>query len=332
MNRRKGITLTEVMVTMFVMAIGLLALLTLFPLAALNMAQSIQDDRVGHCVANAEAIANMFWDFRPAKDNITDPDPKNPRPHTGMYFLSPGSGPQPADDSPSWPIYIDPVGFKATGASQTWVGGVANRMRRLGSPWLVWNEVGTQQQFMMQNFVLPDDFIFDGGGVPRGATNLGLQREGRYSWAYMMRRPRTAEPKIVDLTIVVYAQRGLYSTGVAAGEVPAAKATGTATQNFINVTMNPEPGNPQQANTTMRKGIWVLDISSSVGTETTKFGPVHAHFYRVQNIIRRGSLNYILELQTPLKANVTQLLFMENVVDVVDRGSGWQSPHPRDDT
>jgi prepilin-type N-terminal cleavage/methylation domain-containing protein len=44
-SRSRGITLTEVLVAIFIMGIGLLALLSLFPLGALTMAQAIKDDR-----------------------------------------------------------------------------------------------------------------------------------------------------------------------------------------------------------------------------------------------------------------------------------------------
>src|SRR5262245_30461446 len=57
--RRSGLTLIEVLVAIFVMAIGLMALLTLFPLGALRMGQAIQDDRAAHVCRNAEALATF---------------------------------------------------------------------------------------------------------------------------------------------------------------------------------------------------------------------------------------------------------------------------------
>ena len=52
MNRR-GATLMEVLVAIFIMAIGMMALLVLFPIGALSMAQAIQDERCGQAAANA---------------------------------------------------------------------------------------------------------------------------------------------------------------------------------------------------------------------------------------------------------------------------------------
>lgn len=50
---RRGVTLVEVLVAIFVMGIGLLALLTLFPVGALELAQAINDDRAGKVASDA---------------------------------------------------------------------------------------------------------------------------------------------------------------------------------------------------------------------------------------------------------------------------------------
>src|SRR5262249_53728310 len=58
---RAGVTLTEVLVAIFVCGLGLMALMTLFPLGAMNMAQAIKDDRCGHAAANATAVLRSVW-------------------------------------------------------------------------------------------------------------------------------------------------------------------------------------------------------------------------------------------------------------------------------
>jgi hypothetical protein len=52
-----GTTLLEVLAAIFVMGVGLLALLTLFPLGALEMAQAIKDDRTAAVANSATALA-----------------------------------------------------------------------------------------------------------------------------------------------------------------------------------------------------------------------------------------------------------------------------------
>jgi prepilin-type N-terminal cleavage/methylation domain-containing protein len=58
-----GVTLIEVLTAIFVMGIGLMALVTLFPLGALTMAQAIKDDR-------AAAIADQATAFSQAAENL----------------------------------------------------------------------------------------------------------------------------------------------------------------------------------------------------------------------------------------------------------------------
>jgi hypothetical protein len=55
LHRDSGVTLVEALAAIFISGIGLLALLTLFPLGALEMAAAIKDDRTA-AVAN-EAVA-----------------------------------------------------------------------------------------------------------------------------------------------------------------------------------------------------------------------------------------------------------------------------------
>src|SRR5437867_180385 len=56
---RRGGTLIEVEIAIFVVAVGLLGLLALFPLGAANIALAVKDDRSAHSVANAVAFAKL---------------------------------------------------------------------------------------------------------------------------------------------------------------------------------------------------------------------------------------------------------------------------------
>lgn len=60
-NHRPGVTLTEVLVALFVMAIGMIALLTLFPLGAMQLSQAIKDDRTTQAANNADYLMRMHW-------------------------------------------------------------------------------------------------------------------------------------------------------------------------------------------------------------------------------------------------------------------------------
>ena len=59
--RRAGSSLTEVLVALFVMAAGMTALLTLFPLGAMQISQSLKDDRTAQTAAQADAMMRTYW-------------------------------------------------------------------------------------------------------------------------------------------------------------------------------------------------------------------------------------------------------------------------------
>ena len=58
---RPGVTLTEVLVAMFVMAIGMISLLTLFPLGAMQVGQALRDDRCRQTALQADAYMRSHW-------------------------------------------------------------------------------------------------------------------------------------------------------------------------------------------------------------------------------------------------------------------------------
>lgn len=60
---RRGVTLLEVLIAIYIMGIGLLALLALFPLGMLSMAQAVQDDRVDVLAAESVALSEAGADL-----------------------------------------------------------------------------------------------------------------------------------------------------------------------------------------------------------------------------------------------------------------------------
>jgi hypothetical protein len=135
-DSRSGATLVEVLVAIFVMGIGLLTLMALFPLGILSMAQAIKDDRCGHAAADALGC-DQAWDFRhgspyceattgtqalhmgPYYDTTQATgavywakDPKNTSNTALGNGLVPASMTAISSGNPGYPLYFDPVGIK----------------------------------------------------------------------------------------------------------------------------------------------------------------------------------------------------------------------------
>jgi hypothetical protein len=329
MRRRSGATLIEVLVAVFVTAIGLLALLALFPLGALNMAQAIKDSRAAQATANAAAIAEI-------QQIRNDPGLYQPwdafawRETPSATPIWPVLSNIPNYDGPSYPVYIDPIGVSIPDPSTAnFLGAEAT----LPSPGIVRRTasfVATPPTTpkILRWFTLLDDLTFATDGQPAMPGGVA-QREGRYSWAYMVRRPKFSAPSVAEVSVVVYSGR----SPVVSGETP-------YVVDFVHgqntVTVTPGPGQQKPA---LRNGMWILD--ATVIRKDPQTGAIspdpYGFFYRVVNVTDDPSSNTIaLELQTPIKSNVTVtptppsylkhtgvLVVLDNVVEVFEKGAGW---------
>src|SRR5262249_37509781 len=61
--RRAGVTLVEILAVIVIVGVGLLALLTLFPLGALELAQAVKDDRAAAVAVSAVALSEAGEDL-----------------------------------------------------------------------------------------------------------------------------------------------------------------------------------------------------------------------------------------------------------------------------
>lgn len=64
LHRRAGFSLVEVLVAVFIVSVGLIALLTLFPLGAMQMAQAFRDDRSQQCALQGDGKMRDHWRWR----------------------------------------------------------------------------------------------------------------------------------------------------------------------------------------------------------------------------------------------------------------------------
>ena len=322
MKRRPGITLVEVLVAIFIMAIGLLALLTLFPLGALRMAQALQDDRAG---ASASVGANVCDTFGVGNDPQYDAPPPSLS-ATPLFFTPPYVPPAVNGYPPSAqvgggiPVYVDPFGVangsgSVLGASPNLTPGIWRVTPTVFlPPYATLVSAGPPPTYApnpsaaaARYFSLPDDLTFQTNGAPDGSTG-SLQRGGRYTWAYLLHRLQPYNiASLVDLAVVVYAGR--------ATAVPGGEATYPASGNAYDTAVSLSYAGAQP---NIHRGSWILDTSYNKTTSS-----VHGDFYRVVAVTPVGANTLNLELAIPLSKpdGLSALTVLDNVVEVFERGS-----------
>ncbi len=348
--RRSGATLLEVLVAIFVMGIGLLALLTLFPLGALRMYKAIQDQRafeVGIRAESAGVIMGVRTDgyaagTDPQYPKITDPF-QNPDP----TLIAGGNQiwQNAATDGPSYPVLMDPIGwYTATlgSNSQKYVG-ASGLPNPASGPW--YGIARRRVQFaqaradVLQWFTSPDDVDWQGSppgtagefgnvATPRlqlpppyqpanGGNPRTFLRDIRFSYAYLVQRPRYGDQSVYDTSIVVFNKRPLslsatlslpeyfYPTDIAS--IAKKQAPQFYTQFFFAAdgTQNP----PAAANTIRinygagnvpppaRIGDWILDA-----TPVPLLSPntAHGYFYRVVGVTDQSNFGPIVDYEVEL--------------------------------
>lgn len=326
--RRSGVTLVEVLVSIFVMGIGLLALLVLFPLGALNMAQAIRSDRCGHIAQNATAFAH-FWPHGDgsAVTGIRDDT------YVTQFPVNGKSAYQAPPDLPdlttipngyagsSYPVYIDPLGFllgsRKLGELPPGISGQVTGFARapLYSLYHIPYNAATlpanpRMDQLVRWFTLLDDVGFSEDGtadLPTGSLGgHDVKREGRYSWAFLTKLDdyTKAPGSLANLSVVVYDRRQLLSpsTGVSnvtdpgTGEMPGEKSyeaytdtlPGGATIAKNVIVLVWNQTATVQEAPAIRKGGWVFD--ATVEGPNTSQESIHGYFYRVVAVTNPGSL------------------------------------------
>lgn len=273
------------LIALFIMAIGMLALLTLFPLGALSMAQALQSDR-------ATSAAQIAAEYAEAMDLPFDTDV------VGAFTTPPPGFVAPPDDGsePGWPVFVDafggavnpnPIGASTSSPGITRVRPSYARTSALAARW----------------FSLPDDLSFARDATPAGGV---VQRGGRYTWAYLLRRPRATTPSVVDLSVVVYAGR---DTQTGTGESVFA-CRGNTAENSLILSYTPAQGKPA-----LRQKGWLLDVTYDVTTKRTR-----GSFYRVVNVADVAAGTLSLELEDTLVADVNTVVVLDNAIEVIHRG------------
>lgn len=365
MLRRSGVSLIEVLVAIFVTALGLLALLALFPLGAVTMAQAIKDTRTAQAAANAAAGIKAWPISQPHPPTLPNQPPVYVyAPIHNDYFVTKGYAgsdvlPAPNPNGPSYAVYVDPMGVDSyssvPGGFVGWVGGppkvdgtvprgpgLPRQTISLFNPSQLPPTLDTayirdsfqRRKTLLSWFSLLDDITFNPSGlplVPKPPAVATVQRENRYSWAYLLRRPRFSDPSVVEMTIAVYDRRPLVllsdtdkpvggSLFLPVGEnAYAVESDPTDPLNTVSLVYGGGLQKPA-----LRPGGWILDATPLPG---------HGYFYRVVSVSdavsATGQPAVKLELQenvrtltaaVPKRPIFSQAVVMDNLAEVFERG------------
>jgi len=303
-------TLIEVLAAIFILGVGMLAVLVLYPLGALKMAKALQDGRCGTIAQNADAAA-IALDLR------SDP--------AVVGVIGPNFSPDPATYAPSdpsgfsYPVFIDPY----YALFYTSVGTPA--VQRVASG------MGATPTLADRWFALLDDHVFAPNGEP-----IQSQRGGRYTWTYMLKRIRSSEAQTTECTVIVYAGRPITQPILEdAYDVSSPDSTAVGTTNIVlRYAVGGPVGTVIQEKPALRRGGWMFDATYKTRNRgAAANGYVHAEFYKVMEALDDAdytdpvtAISYKqvrVEVQPPLRdAFVQRMVVLEGAVEVFERGNG----------
>ncbi len=287
---RRAFSLAEVLISMFVLAIGMMGILALFPLGAAQMAQAVKDERCAQLADIQEGMARIYR--RDAYLN-TDGTLKTDAQINAQYAeLKSLESPQvlASSSGPSVPVLVDPIGQPYLG-NAVGTTGVRSSITVSGA-------YGISIPQRIRLFALLDDISFSATGTATTPVNRG----NRYNASWMLQRPKNNVRHEINLTVVVYQGRPPADTP------PTETSLGVASMSegydFISLTSAP----------TLRKGSWILLTPTTLGSAAP-----FADFYRIV-----GSSGTTVSVSPPIRhysvpqAHATVL---ENVAEVFDRGT-----------
>lgn len=303
--RRRGLSLTEVLIAMFLMAVGMIAIFTLFPLGAMQVGQALRDDRTSQMALQADGYMRSVW----RSDVVNQPELS--RDQEFYTKMNPAGG---SLAGPSIAVVVDPVA-RASGAPAYVANGTApNQLDRVQFKGV------TSAPAALAIGGMTDDVLFESNGSPTakgtltGNSAAPLNRQGRYTWAALLQRPAGAPREVADLAVLAFDGRArllsVNGTGAYSDEYMVGAAV-TAGSRQVDVTV---PARSPDDPVLVRTGGWVLDATAGR----------KAVFYRIVAANESAATpgQFTLDLETPFPADQTgtaRLFFFAGLAEVFVR-------------
>jgi hypothetical protein len=352
-QRRPGVTLMEVLAATGIMAVGMIAIMALFPIGAVNMARAINQSRSSDHGANSDAMFRYYWKkawLDPnggglrQLDTVVLPGPP-PTPVLGARDIEPmmiwldsvGNPPvrviSPQATQPSFQVLVDPIGYRTQPApANQVVGGVppVNFPPPPGFPPLYPLPVrttltaaqadGLPRSTVRMTTLLDDMSYFDA----EPSTKTGqIDRGGRYNVSWLIQRPKNNVPQEVNLTVLVFAGRSPTDTPSNEYVIPVAATTGVK-----DLTVNYQAAGYDRP--PLRKGGWMAHSYMTIPRAAGAVPPTPItmmSFYRVAGVNDDTPGVLLLDLETPIKYSDTgpvpgteYVVVFDNLMEVFDRG------------
>ena len=236
--------MTEVLVALFLMAIGVIGVLTMFPVGAVQMGLALKDQRCAEAATQADAYMRWYW-----KHEIVE------KQGGGEALWTALGGALPPTDQPSPPVFVDPMGMAARAWGPSTIAGTGIQRKNL-------NQITSDPQ-ALRACTLLDGFTYDSTGMPSGST---LERENRYNWLWVIQRPVNKQKYNANMTIVVFDKRAhMYIPPNAEHAITGSIFSTGSTAVSLGSAYGP-----------IQKGQWLMDAS----TATVQL----ADFYRVSSV------------------------------------------------
>ncbi|QEG26016.1 hypothetical protein GobsT_07510 [Gemmata obscuriglobus] len=320
MTRRPGLTMTELLVAIFVVAIGLAGVMSMVPFGAKQMSDALVADRTATLATSIDALVRSYWKDKIADDLARQDDPTyQDREPFWPALDDAGSGlTVPAATEASYPVFLDPMGVSgrlSSDAAQLRVGdGGATLIprrtmngTRLNPPFAPykppatppsgWNTLNTQEASLAwRMWSQPDGFSWDENSQPQVVSGLTPSssitvRELRYNALAVIQRPTNSNRTTATLKIVVFSNRRhqFYPAGSEHVIPKTAGVAFTPGSTALRISSSLLP-----ANVEIRKGGWLMDATIDGSIR-------HANFYRVVSAADDGSGTLDIELDSPVK-------------------------------